>query len=98
MPHAPKRAPSRLYRGQVLWDETMADTASKWTTAGDDRQIIILAGNGHCHDSAIVRRMKRRGVAKVVSVRPLVDDGDDDLAAELAQPVADYLLVMTLPR
>lgn len=93
----PRNASMTVYRSQVLWDETMAETSSRWVQGGADRQVIILAGYGHCHDSAIVRRMRRRGIGNVVSVRPVVDSGDGRLASELAQPVADYLFVMTRP-
>lgn len=88
---------ARIYRTQVLWDETMADTASRWVTAADGRQVIVIAGNGHCHDSAIVRRMQRRGVESVISVRPIIDDGEGNIAAQLANPMVDYLFVMTVP-
>lgn len=85
---------SPLYLAQVLWDETMAETAVAWLAAGAGRQMVIIAGNGHCHESAIERRIKRRGVANVLSVRPILDDGDGDIAAELAAPVVDYLFVI----
>ena len=87
----------RIYSVQVLWDETMAEGASAWLQAENNRRVIILAGSGHCHDSAIVRRMQRRGIEKVVSVRPLLDAGDEgeDVSAELAEPMTDYLFVMS---
>ena len=87
----------RIYSVQVLWDETMAEGASAWLQAESGRRVIILAGSGHCHDSAIVRRMQRRGIDKVVSVRPLLDAGDEgeDVSAELAEPITDYLFVMS---
>jgi uncharacterized iron-regulated protein len=87
----------RIYSVQVLWDETMAEGASAWLQAESGRRIIILAGSGHCHDSAIVRRMQRRGIDEVVSVRPLLDAGDEgeDVSAELAEPITDYLFVMS---
>ncbi len=90
-----KELAERIYNSQVVWDETMADTAARWVEGGDKRQIIILAGAGHCHDSAIVRRMKRRGVERVVSVQPVVDDGGGETADLLAEPRNDYLFVMT---
>jgi uncharacterized iron-regulated protein len=87
----------RIYSVQVLWDETMAEVASAWLAAASDRRMIILAGSGHCHDSAIVRRMQRRGIGQVVSVRPLLDaeEGGEDVSAELAEPMTDYLFVMS---
>lgn len=87
----------KIYPVQVLWDETMADTASKWVQAEAGRQIVILAGHGHCHESAIIRRMKRRGVGKVVSVRPVVETGHGEVADLLTAPENDYLFVMDKP-
>jgi uncharacterized iron-regulated protein len=87
----------RIYSVQVLWDETMAEAAATWLAAESGRRMVILAGSGHCHDSAIVARMQRRGIEKVVSVRPLLDAGDagEDVSAELAEPITDYLFVMS---
>jgi uncharacterized iron-regulated protein len=48
-----------FYAAQVVWDETMAESAAAWLSE-PDRHIMIVAGNGHCHDSAIVRRVARR--------------------------------------
>lgn len=87
----------RMYSIQVLWDETMADTAAAWLSAGARRQVVILAGNGHCHDSGIVTRLARRGAEPAVSIRPHIDTGDGGLAALLARPENDYLFVMRLP-
>lgn len=92
-----KARAERIYSVQVLWDETMAEAAATWLAAESGRRIVILAGTGHCHDSAIVARMQRRGIGKVVSVRPLLDAGDEgeDVSAELAEPTTDYLFVMS---
>jgi uncharacterized iron-regulated protein len=87
----------RVYTVQVIWDETMADGAARWLAATPDGHIVILAGNGHCHDSAIVGRLKRRGVADVVSVRAVIDDGEGSVAAALAKPMNDFLVVLELP-
>ncbi|HTR55353.1 MAG TPA: ChaN family lipoprotein [Kofleriaceae bacterium] len=86
-----------IYTVQVMWDETMADTAAKFLAAHPDAHLVILAGNGHCHDSAIVDRMKRRGVKDVVSVRPVIDDGEDGVAQVLAKPMHDFVVVLELP-
>ena len=58
---------------------------------------MILAGNGHCHDSAIVNRIKRRGIADVVSVRTVIDDGQGGVAEALAKPMNDFLVVLDMP-
>jgi uncharacterized iron-regulated protein len=93
-PDAEARAMAdRIYSVQVLWDETMADVAARWLAGAADRRLVILAGNGHCHDSAIVGRLRRRGIAAVLSVRPIIDG--PDVAAAVADPINDYLFVMT---
>jgi uncharacterized iron-regulated protein len=96
-----KAAGERMYTAQVLWDETMADGASRWLagsgTPAGRRQIVILAGNGHCHESAVIRRIERRGVKAAVSVRPIIDGGEGEVAGLLAAPENDYLFVMTMP-
>jgi hypothetical protein len=86
-----------LYATQVLWDESMAQTASAWLGARfPARQLVILAGSAHCHASAIPKRLARRLAAKVVSVKPLVrsdEPAPDAIAAELDG--YDYAFVMT---
>ena len=84
----------QIYPVQVLWDETMADTAAKWLLAQSDRRLVILAGHGHCHESAMIRRMRRRGVTSVISVRPVVDTGKGEVADLLTAPIHSFLLVM----
>jgi uncharacterized iron-regulated protein len=86
----------RIYAAQVLWDETMADGAATWAKQHPGGLLVLLAGNGHCHDSAIIARVRRRGVDKVVSVRPVLDV-EGRVAAALARPVTDYLVVLELP-
>ncbi|MBK9033743.1 MAG: ChaN family lipoprotein [Myxococcales bacterium] len=85
--------PDNMYAAQVLWDESMAAGAKAWLDGAD--AIVIIAGNGHCHDSAIVGRLRRRGVTDAVSVRPIIDDGDGNVAAALAEGGVDYLWIMT---
>ncbi len=87
----------RVYTVQVIWDETMADTTAKWLAAHPDSRVVILAGNGHCHDSAIVNRIKRRGVKDVVSVHSVIDDGQGGVAEVLAKPMNDFIVVLELP-
>jgi uncharacterized iron-regulated protein len=83
-----------IYAVQVIWDETMADTAAAWLKAHPDGHMLILAGNGHCHDSAIVSRLERRGIAEVVSVRTVTDA---NVADALAKPMTDFLVVLSVP-
>ena len=87
----------RVYTVQVIWDETMADTSAKWLAANPGGHLILLAGNGHCHDSAIINRLKRRGVADAVSVHPVVDDGEGSVGEVLAKPINDFVVVLQMP-
>lgn len=88
-------APEHLYEAQVLWDESMANTASAWLGARiPARQLVILAGSAHCHDTAIPSRLRRRLRARVVSVKPSIEHGDSEPEAE-DQAGYDYAFVMT---
>jgi uncharacterized iron-regulated protein len=87
----------QIYVVQVIWDETMADTAARWLAANPAGHVVLLAGNGHCHDSAIVHRLQRRGVADAISIRGVIEDGEGSVGAALARPINDYLLVLQLP-
>jgi uncharacterized iron-regulated protein len=87
----------RIYTVQVTWDETMADTSAEWLKATPNGHLIILAGNGHCHDSAVVNRIKRRGIPEVVSLRAVIDDGQGGVAEALSKPMNDYLMILELP-
>lgn len=88
----------RIYTVQVIWDETMAAAAATWLTANAAGHLVLLAGTGHCHDSAIVRRIQRRGVSHVVSVRSVIDDGTGSVSDALVKPVNDFLVVLEPPR
>jgi uncharacterized iron-regulated protein len=97
-PHKPQMpSAERIYTVQVLWDETMADGGAKWLAANPRGRLVILAGNGHCHDSAIVGRLKRRGMADVLSVRPVIDT-EGNVAEALAKPMNDFVVVLQLPK
>ncbi len=62
-----------MYAAQVVWDETMADTAARWlSSAGASSQLIVFAGAGHCHKSAIPARISRRLNVPVLSVTPVL--------------------------
>ena len=83
-----------MYQAQVVWDETMAHRAANWLTAGGmARQVLILAGVGHCHESAVVRRIERRTRLDAVSVKAVMA-GDEQPASSGPQPIFDYQLVL----
>lgn len=63
-----------MYAVQVVWDETMADTAARWlTSAGADARLLIIAGSGHCHRSAIPARLARRVDVPVLSLTGVLE-------------------------
>jgi uncharacterized iron-regulated protein len=87
----------RIYTAQVVWDESMAQGAAAWAKANATGSLVLLAGNGHCHDTAIVGRVKRRGIDNVISIQPVID-GEGRVAAALAKPMNDYLVVLEMPK
>ncbi len=86
-----------FYAAQVIWDTTMAEAAWKWATAmggnGPKRQVVILAGTGHCIDLGIPLRLRQRGVNSIVSVKPVYDRAPD-LADAIREGLSDFLLVI----
>jgi uncharacterized iron-regulated protein len=94
---AAKNKAEWIYSAQVLWDESMAENAARWLQENPDGRVFILAGNGHCHDSGVVARLKRRGISSAISVQPIIDDGEGNVARLLASPNTDFLVVMRLP-
>lgn len=62
-----------IYRAQVTWDETMAQTASEWLTGDDGRRVLAFAGTAHCHETAIPRRVTRRTGIDMLSVAPVLE-------------------------
>lgn len=63
---------ANFYAAQVLWDETMAERAAQWLADADkSARLVIVAGAGHCHRSAIPRRLERRLREPVLGVRIL---------------------------
>lgn len=90
-----RRQEDLRYLIQVIWDETMADTAWRWLEGQGmgARQIAILAGWGHCMDLGIPKRMRRRGAQAVLSVRA-VEEGPD-LEPTVAAGYWDFVVAFT---
>jgi uncharacterized iron-regulated protein len=58
-----------MYAAQVIWDETMAESASAWLAhAGESSRLMVFAGAGHCHKTAIPARITRRLQTPVLSL------------------------------
>jgi len=94
-PHAGAHtAKSSFYVAQVIWDETMASTAAAWIgVAPERRQMVVVAGNGHCHDSAIVRRVERR-LETVNGLSILVKSETGELPDEVR---SDFIVTVAAP-
>ncbi len=51
-----------FYQAQILWDETMAQSVHDYLNNNPDRQMVVLAGNGHiAFGDGIPSRTCRRG-------------------------------------
>jgi membrane-associated protease RseP (regulator of RpoE activity) len=60
-PQNPHSDFGRFVSIQVLWDETMADTAARYLGEHPDRTLVVLAGKGHvAWGSGIPARVTRR--------------------------------------
>ena len=91
--HPHRGHPRRLYAAQVIWDETMADTAAEWLSERQPaRQLLILAGAQHCRADAIPERIRRRVPSRVVSVRPVLANTGVNLPTLLE--TFDYAVVL----
>jgi uncharacterized iron-regulated protein len=81
-----------MYAVQVVWDETMAESAARWlTSTTPEARLVIFAGSGHCHRSAVPGRLARRIGDPVLAVSAV-------LASKLAEFEGkeryDWLLVL----
>jgi uncharacterized iron-regulated protein len=81
-----------MYAVQVVWDETMAENAARWLgTAGPGSRLVIFAGSGHCHQSAIPGRLGRRLNEPVLSTTAVLASKLGELEARERY---DWLLVL----
>ncbi len=77
----------RFMEVQVLWDESMAESAAVWLKAHPDHRMVVLAGTGHlAFGGGIPDRVKRR--LPVTSAIVL-----NDWKQEIRPGLADYLLM-----
>ena len=75
-------------RGQLTWDESMAERAVKYLLKNPDSRMLILAGSGHiAYGSGIPNRIKRRADLEQFSI--LVSE---DLLT-VSDKIADYLVL-----
>ena len=61
LPTSQRPDPIHLYQAQILWDETMAESAANYLKTHPKRIMIVLVGNGHLEYSVgIPDRVSRR--------------------------------------
>lgn len=86
----------RFYAAQVVWDETMAETAAAFVLRSPAR-LVVLAGVMHVASGlGIPARAARRGAAPHAIVLPIAESElDEARAAE--PPIADFLWVTPDP-
>jgi uncharacterized iron-regulated protein len=73
-----------FFQSQVLWDETMAQSADVFLKDNKDRQMIVIAGQGHLeYGSGIPKRTYRRNGYDYAIV--LID-------ADLEEGIADHVI------
>lgn len=58
----------RFHQVQLTWDETMAETVARYLQGNPDSRMLVLAGTGHVHASAIPPRVQRRVAVQSKSV------------------------------
>ncbi|ADJ28161.1 ChaN family lipoprotein [Nitrosococcus watsonii] len=78
-----------FYEAQLVWDEAMAESASRYLKEHSDAHMIVLAGNGHlAYGVGIPERLNRR-LGTTASVAIVLNDWEG-----LVEPdIADYLLL-----
>jgi aminopeptidase N len=83
-----------FYQAQVLWDETMAQCVHDYLNNNPDRQMVVLAGNGHiAFGDGIPSRTCRRGKydQAIIIANAICDSIEQDMAdfflfSPMAQP------------
>jgi uncharacterized iron-regulated protein len=75
-------------RGQLTWDESMAERAAEYLGENPDRRMLILAGSGHiAYGSGIPNRIKRRIDLEQYSI--LISED----FMTVSKDIADYLVL-----
>jgi uncharacterized iron-regulated protein len=75
-------------RGQLTWDESMAERATEYLEENPDTRMLILAGSGHiAYGSGIPSRIKRRTDVQQFSI--LISED----FMTVSKDIADYLVL-----
>ena len=85
---------------QLLWDETMAETAANYLLANPQHRLVIIAGNGHVgYRNAIPARLVDRVSVKTATIAQVLADETYDTdyqfeSEELTLPKAGLMGVL----
>lgn len=93
----PEDGIEKIYTSMVIWDETMGNNSAKWLRKAPrgKRQLVIIAGSGHCRNDGTTGRLRRRVPHKVISIKPVVmSEGDSTVSDLLVKPETDFVFVM----
>ncbi len=94
-----REALDRFFAAQVMWDETMADTAARWAASHPESTLVVVVGRGHVErDWGIPSRLRRRlgtlhGDGSVISVVPVDKDAAPRWPWAQRNRFADYVWV-----
>lgn len=81
-----KRSFDHFLDVQLLWDETMAETAALYLKSNPGRKLVVLAGSGHLkYGAGIPQRVARRVAVESAIVLPAT-------GLMIEPGIADYLL------
>lgn len=74
---------NNMIEGQLLWDESMAQTAARYLEQHPGRRMVVLAGAGHiAFGSGIPQRLVRRQPANIALILTGTEMMDDLTAAD----------------
>jgi len=98
--HPPGAALEGMYRGQVLWDEGMADSALRYlgrTVVTPNTAFVVLAGNGHVlyRQGINYRIWRRTGERGITVVTAAVEPGS--IRRTVSADVGDYVIGIRAP-
>lgn len=90
-----------MYRGQVLWDEAMADSALRYFEKAyvpKNTVFVVIAGNGHLmYEQGINYRIERRtGENGITVITRSIPEGQEK--AEVTRAVGDFVIGTREPK
>lgn len=90
--HVPDSAVERYFAAQSAWDETMADTATRFLRAHPEQLLVVIVGDFHAaYGGGLPDRLRARGAPEVVAISQVQATGLTDAELEeLIRPDPRY--------